>query len=59
MSRYLERVNDFFDMGVPACWIIDPLGRRAWIATPGHLDEATDGVLRSRDLEMPLADVLE
>jgi Uma2 family endonuclease len=59
MSRYLERVNDYFEMGVPACWIIDPIGRRAWIATSGHLDEATDGLLRSGDLEMPLAEVLE
>jgi Uma2 family endonuclease len=59
MSRYLERVNDYFEMGVPSCWIIDPAGRRAWIATPGNLAEATDGILRSGDLEMPLADVLE
>ena len=59
MSRYLERVNDYFEMGVPTCWIIDPIGRRAWAATPGHLDEATDGILRAGDLEMPLAEVLE
>jgi Uma2 family endonuclease len=58
MTRYLERVNDYFEMGVPSCWIIDPAGRRAWVATPGLLAEATDGVLRSGDLEMTLADVL-
>jgi Uma2 family endonuclease len=59
MSRSLERVNDYFQMGVPMCWIIDPVARLAWIATPGLLAEATDGILRSGDLEMPLAEVLE
>ncbi len=59
MSRYLERVNDYFEMGVPACWIIDPESRRAWVATPGLLTEATDGILRSGEIEMPLADILE
>lgn len=58
-SRYLERVNDFFEMGVPSCWIIDPASRCAWVATPGHLAEVLDGVLRSGDLEMPLAAILK
>ncbi|HEX4133020.1 MAG TPA: Uma2 family endonuclease [Bryobacteraceae bacterium] len=59
MSRYLERVNDYFEMGVPLCWIIDPAAQRAWVATPGNLAEATDGILRAGDLEMPIAAVLE
>jgi len=59
MSRYLDRVNDYFEMGVPACWIIDPGARRAWVARPGHIDEARDGVLRFGELEMPVADILE
>jgi Uma2 family endonuclease len=59
MSRYLERVTDYFEMGVPTCWIIDPVGRRGWIATPGLLAGAPDGILRAAGLEMPLADVLE
>lgn len=59
MSRYLERLNDYFEMGVPLCWIIDPIGRRGWVATPGHLGEAADGILRSADLEMPLSEILE
>jgi Uma2 family endonuclease len=59
MSRYLERVNDYFEMGVPACWIIDPAARRAWIATPGLLAEAAGGILRSGEFEMPLAEVLK
>jgi|HubBroStandDraft_6_1064221.scaffolds.fasta_scaffold290928_2 Uma2 family endonuclease len=58
-----KRLNDYFQMGVPMCWIIDPVARLAWIATPGLLAEVTDGILRSGDragdLEMPLAEVLE
>jgi Uma2 family endonuclease len=59
LSRYEERLNDYFAMGVPSCWIIDPGSRRAWVATPGNLAEAGDGVLRSGDLEMPLNAILK
>jgi len=59
MARIMERVKDYFAMGVPICWIVDPIGRKGWTATPGRLDEATDGVLRADGIEMPLAEVLE
>jgi Uma2 family endonuclease len=59
MSRYMERVNDYFQMGVPCCWILDPTAHRAWVATPGLLAEATDGVLHAGDLKMPLSAVLQ
>jgi hypothetical protein len=55
----MERVKDYFEMGVPACWIVDPIARRGWVATRGHLDEALDGVLRSSEFEMPLSAVFE
>jgi Uma2 family endonuclease len=58
MSRTMERVKDYLQMGAPFCWIIDPIGRTAWVATPGLLAEAVDGVLRAGDIEMPLAEVL-
>ncbi len=54
-----DRIEDYFAIGVPACWIVDPIGRRGWIATPNHLDKVTDGILRAGDIEMPLAEVLE
>jgi Uma2 family endonuclease len=59
MGRYMERINDYFELGVPACWIIDPAARLAWVASPGILTPALDGVLRAGDIEMPLAEVLE
>jgi Uma2 family endonuclease len=59
MMRFMAKLKDFTDMGVPTCWIVDPVARRAWVATPGLLAEAVDGNVRSGDLEMPLAEVLE
>jgi len=58
MSDVLARVKYYFEMGVPVCWIIDPLVKTGWEATPGHLAEAVDGILRAGALEMPLAEVL-
>jgi Uma2 family endonuclease len=59
LPRTMERVRDYFNMGVPLCWIVDPVGRAGWVATSGRLEEATDGVLRAPGIEMPLAEVLE
>ena len=55
----MERVKDYFQIGVPVCWIIDPALGSAWVATPGHLAEPADGILRAGEIEMPLAEVLE
>lgn len=55
MSAIMERVKDYFAMGVPVCWIVDPRGSEAWIATPGLLTEPPDGVLRAGSIELPLS----
>lgn len=59
MIGILERIQDYLDMGVPTCWIIDPIHRQGWVATSGHLAASTDGILRADDIEMPLAEVVE
>jgi len=59
MTRTLHRIKEYFEMGVPTCWIIDPESREAWVATPGNLAEVTDGILRTAEIEMPLAEVFE
>jgi len=59
MTRIMVRVKDYFQMGVPVCWIVDPALRSGWVATPGHLAEPADGILRAGEIEMPLAEVLE
>ena len=58
MTRTLDRIKDYFSMGVPTCWIVDPVSREGWVATPGHLQEPPDGILRAEGIEMPLAEVL-
>jgi Uma2 family endonuclease len=59
MTRTLDRIRDYFTMGVPTCWIVDPVSRKGWVATPGRLEEATDDILRAQGIEMPLAEVLQ
>ena len=46
-------------MGVPVCWIIDPLSGQAWTVTPAGIVETSGGVMRAGDIEMPLSGVLE
>ena len=59
MHDMMERLDDYFAIGVAVCWIVDPIRGCGWIATRGHLAEASDGVLRAGAIELPLAEVLE
>lgn len=61
MTRVWERLHDYFEMGVPNVWIIDPQTRLAHIASPsGDLHRVTD-TLRTADsvLEVPLSEIFE
>jgi len=61
MSRVWERLHDYFEMGVPNVWVVDPETRVAHIATPsGDLHRVVD-TLRTNDpvLEVPLSEVFE
>jgi hypothetical protein len=49
----------FFSIGVPVCWVIDPVRRRGWTAAPRVLTEVADAILRVGEIEMPLHAVLE
>lgn len=58
MSRLEMRIQDYLQMGVPNVWVLDPLTRQAYIATPADgLREVKSGVLRTDGpaMEMPLA----
>jgi Uma2 family endonuclease len=60
MSRVKERINDYFEMGVPYAWVLDPQTKKAFRAIPGDgLQEVTDGVLRTENpvLEVPLSEI--
>lgn len=59
MTRIVDKLRDFFEMGVPVCWMIDPLERRAWIVTKDRTTQVADGILRAGEIEMPLAEIFE
>ena len=61
MHRVQERIKDYFEMGVPNVWIVDPALRCAYeVAPSGDLHPVTD-VLRTKNpsLEVPLAEIFE
>jgi len=61
MGRVWERIHDYFEMGVPNVWIVDPENRVAHIASPaGDLLRVAD-TLRTADpvLEVPLSEIFE
>lgn len=61
VSRLQERIDDYFTMGVPNVWVVDPARRCAFVATAnGDLHRVTDA-LRTTDpvLEVPLSEIFE
>ena len=59
MTDMMTRVGEYLQMGVPVCWIVDPVAREGHTATPGRLVKTVDGILRAGLIEMPLNEVLE
>ncbi|MBV9612040.1 MAG: Uma2 family endonuclease [Acidobacteriaceae bacterium] len=61
VSRLNERLADYFRFGVRYVWVIDPLARRAFVYTPGHMQEVLDGSLCTQNPELlvPLAEILK
>jgi Uma2 family endonuclease len=61
VTRFNERVADYFQMGVRYVWLLDPLTKQAFCYTPGEMHEVLDGILRTKnpDMAVPLAEVFE
>jgi Uma2 family endonuclease len=61
VTRFNEKLADYFQMGVRYVWVLDPLTRRAFCYTPGEMHEVLDGMLRTKnpDIEVPLGEVFE
>jgi len=55
------KVDDYFNMGIPCVWVIDPLARRGWVYSSDGMHEAREGVLRvpSTPIEVPLSAIFE
>jgi Uma2 family endonuclease len=61
ISRLQDRVDDYFAMGVPHVWILDPESRRGFHYTSDGMREAKDGILRvpGSPIEVPIADLFD
>ncbi len=61
VSQLNNRLTDYFRMGVCYAWVIDPLMRRAYVYTEGHMHEVLDGTLRTQDPELlvPLDEIFK
>lgn len=60
MSRVQVRIRDYFAMGVPCVWVLDPETQQAFISTPTEgLREVKNGVLTTANpaLEVRLDEV--
>jgi Uma2 family endonuclease len=54
-----ERIDDYLDFGVAHIWVLDPVRKRAWVATRGRFDEiAPEAVLTipGTPVRLPLAE---
>jgi Uma2 family endonuclease len=61
VSRLQDRIDDYFAMGVPNVWVVDPTRRAAFIATAaGDLHRVTDALRTTAPaLEVPLSEIFE
>ncbi|MEP6963282.1 MAG: Uma2 family endonuclease [Acidobacteriota bacterium] len=60
LSRMRERVEDYFKMGVPHVWVVDPATQAAYQITPAEgWREVKDGLLQTQNphFEVPLAEI--
>jgi len=59
LNEIWVRTHDYLSIGVPVCWIMDPRATRAWTVTESGLVEAANGILRARETEMALTEVMD
>lgn len=57
MKAIMARIHDYLEMGVPTCWILDPVDRLAWVADAVSLREAKDGVLHAGYIALHLSEI--
>jgi Uma2 family endonuclease len=58
-TPFWERLDDYYAIGVPACWVINPASRSGWFAIRDHMTEAAGGILRAGEYELPLNEILK
>jgi len=56
-----KRLDDYFAIGVPCVWVVNPRSRHAWIYSADGIVHVQDGILRTPDNRsvVPMADLFE
>ncbi|SRR5579884_2272315 len=57
MRAIMRRIQDYLQIGVPTCWILEPSDRLAWVADEDGVHQVKDGVLRAAHFVLPLTDI--
>lgn len=59
LDRIQDRIDDYFNFGVPYVWVINPRNRRAWAYTKDGSREVKDGILKTENpaLTIPLPEI--
>lgn len=59
MTEMQERIDDYLSFGVRYVWLIHPSTRRAFVYTPGRVEEVKDGILTTQnpDIYVPLSEL--
>jgi Uma2 family endonuclease len=53
-----ERIDDYTAFGIPNIWVLDPVGRQAWVCNTGEFRKPEGGVLRAEPfIHIPLTDL--
>ncbi|MGA8029768.1 MAG: Uma2 family endonuclease [Bryobacteraceae bacterium] len=57
-SYTVKKCGEYIAWGVPACWIFDPIEKKAWFYDAEGLHPVVrDGVLRVESIELPLTEL--
>ena len=59
VTEMQDRIDDYLNFGVRYVWLIHPSTKRAFIYSPGHVEEVSDGVLRTYrpDISIPFSEL--
>ncbi len=59
MAEMQDRIDDYLNFGVRYVWLIHPTTRRAFLYSPGQVEEVKGGILRAfnPDITVPFADL--
>ena len=60
--RVQQRIDDYLAMGVPYVWVLDPVTKSAYAATPAdRIQQVTTGILKTVNpsVEVPLSEIFD